>query len=985
MVTKFPPYPVRTAWHLLSLSAFIVFLVAGRSALADDSPSANGEPKIVGFTLQQTPLFVRKDGKLLRVVDAALTLKGFPAHLVFHVECPGLTQDVEADQSLYPNAEVGQSTTSGLVNQEILVPDSDTSLPVKVTAEAGPYSSTASVKVDPCRKWKIFAAASAHTDIGYTDLQPKVAEVHSENIDRAIAIIKKYPDFRWNVEATWDMENYLASRPEPQRQECLQFLRDGKLGVQATYANTLTGLLSDEAASRFTWAAARENRLYGVPYDSAMTSDVPSLEGSIPTILADSGISYYSEGMNSTHSSPPFRTLNPALINAPCWWEGLDGSRVLMVFASSYYQARIIKMDASFPLFRNFLNGDLKHFGSRPDYPYDAIFLHGALGDNMVLEPVMAQVGAEWNKRYAYPQIIFCTNDAFFKYLKAHYDLTKLPVARGSAGTCWEDGAASSAQETRLNRNAQEMLTDAEKLFSLAGRLNSSIHYPSDTFDTAWRNCLLYDEHTWGARASVAHPNDPMTLAQWKIKSHYAIDANQSASQLLDQGLQAVATLVQHDGPALVVVNPSNWPRTEVVRTHLPPGLGVADATTACADPAEDDSTCLLAKDVPACGYQTIKLVPSALTTEAPAEPPGNTIESNFYRIIFDPATGGITSILDKETNTELVDPKAPYRFNEYLYVSNPPKTDLYRDKVKPALTINPPSTATLTRRKLGALGEQMIVKTSAQQTPQIVSTITVWQDLKRVDIENRLNKTATLNQEAAYFAFPFAGSQPIFRYEIPCGVIREDKDMIPGACRAWFTAQHFVQVDSSAGSVTWSSPDAPLVCFQDINRGTWPTALTLGNGYLYSYVMNNYWWTNYKASQGGDLIFRYAFTSHAKSDTAQSAHFGAEVAAPLLAAVRTTGSTGPLTQAASSLLQVEEPNVMLFGLPQSETGDGMVLHLRETAGQQTVAHVKLDGLSVHEATLCNLIETPQGPLQIQNGTIEVPLSPWAIAAVKLK
>jgi hypothetical protein len=41
--------------------------------------------------------------------------------------------------------------------------------------------------------------------------------------------------------------------------------------------------------------------------------------------------------------------------------------------------------------------------------------------------------------------------------------------------------------------------------------------------------------------------------------------------------------------------------------------------------------------------------------------------------------------------------------------------------------------------------------------------------------------------------------------------------------------------------------------------------------------------------------------------------------------------------------------------------------------------------LNVHEAALCNLIETPQGPLQIQNGTLEVPLRPWAVAAVRIK
>ena len=39
----------------------------------------------------------------------------------------------------------------------------------------------------------------------------------------------------------------------------------------------------------------------------------------------------------------------------------------------------------------------------------------------------------------------------------------------------------------------------------------------------------------------------------------------------------------------------------------------------------------------------------------------------------------------------------------------------------------------------------------------------------------------------------------------------------------------------------------------------------------------------------------------------------------------------------------------------------------------------------MQQVTLCNLIETPQGLLQIQNGTIEIPLRPWAIASVIIK
>ena len=43
-------------------------------------------------------------------------------------------------------------------------------------------------------------------------------------------------------------------------------------------------------------------------------------------------------------------------------------------------------------------------------------------------------------------------------------------------------------------------------------------------------------------------------------------------------------------------------------------------------------------------------------------------MENRFYRIAFDPATGAITSIRDKQLGVELVDQAAPYKFNEYLY-----------------------------------------------------------------------------------------------------------------------------------------------------------------------------------------------------------------------------------------------------------------------------------------------------------------------------
>ena len=113
---------------------------------------------------------------------------------------------------------------------------------------------------------------------------------------------------------------------------------------------------------------------------------------------------------------------------------------------------------------------NLRDYESRDNYPFDAVFLHGTVEDNKPLNAHLAEVVQQWNDRYDFPKIIFSHNAEFFEYVEKHYG-DKLPVFRGSGGTCWEDGAASSARETALCRNAHEGLTSGETLLSLADRI----------------------------------------------------------------------------------------------------------------------------------------------------------------------------------------------------------------------------------------------------------------------------------------------------------------------------------------------------------------------------------------------------------------------------------------------------------------------------------------------------------------------------------
>ncbi len=941
--------------------------------LLNDPQATLPPPQIQNMTAEATPFFVRRNGRLCRLIDVSLTVTPAPAEMLLQAETAG--QKIEVPLEHFP--------LTGSTSHEIAVPDLPGPFDVKLSAVLGSQTKTMTVHIMPARKWRVFVAASSHTDIGYTHVQAECAERHCQNTEAAMELFRRFRDFRWNLEVAWQAEAFVNSRTGQKLADFYRFAKQGKLGIQALYCNILTGLCSVEEACHFTAYAHKLCREHGIPYESAMISDVPTQEAALPSILAGSGIRYFSNGINNDRAY----TFTEMQNRCPCWWEGPDGRRVLMMYTFQYAQAGQWGMTVNMTTANSLAIAKLREFEGRKDYPYDAIFLHGALSDNQLLTPVLAQIIKEWNDRYEFPKLIMSRNAEFFQYMEKHYG-DKLPVVRGSAGTYWEDGAGSSARETTLSRAAHEQVANGEKFLALAGHLGGPAKvYQPDDIRQIWRNCLLYDEHTWGAYCSINEPDNPFTKSQWKVKAQFAVDAAKGANALLNQGTTVLASLVRtvDNKPAIMVFNPMSWPRTDILRVKLPAGTSLAEPDVASCPLA--DETLILVKDVPACGYRVLKL--ATQENPAPAAPAEATaIESRFYRVEFDPA-GGIVSIHDKELDRELVDPKAPYRLNQYVYVAGGKGTRIVMNPngPQPKLTISPAQTAAkLQRTQLPGLGQMMRVETSGVMAPRITSEIIVWDHIKRIDIVNRLTKTETYDKEAVYFAFPFAADKPTFRYEAPAAIVNANKDMLPGACLDWFTVQHFVEVAGRDATIAWATPDAPLVCLQDINRGKWQTKLPLTNGHLYAYVMNNYWHTNYLAGQGGDYQFRFAITSRPKTDNVASARFGWAVSNPLLSSRIEPNAQAPLPESPTSLVSVAEPNVIVVGTKQADQGGGLIVRLWELSGKPTTAHVRLDRhISTTTAEACNLVEDIEQPLKIHGGAVAVPVRGNGLATVRIE
>ena len=196
-------------------------------------------------------------------------------------------------------------------------------------------------------------------------------------------------------------------------------------------------------------------------------------------------------------------------------------------------------------------------------YPYDITYLRWNVhGDNGSPDEKIADVVRDWNARYVWPRLIISTTAAAFREFERRYG-DKLPVFSGDYTPYWEDGAASSARETALNRASAERLVQAETLWAM----RNPGPFPAAAFQEAWRNVLLYSEHTWGAHNSISEPDLPFVRDQWKVKQGFALDADKQSRQLLDraqpesrpQASSPVRTLT------LDVFNTSSWQRTGLV------------------------------------------------------------------------------------------------------------------------------------------------------------------------------------------------------------------------------------------------------------------------------------------------------------------------------------------------------------------------------------------------------------------------------------
>jgi len=809
------------------------------------------------------------------------------------------------------------------------------------------------VNVQPVIERDIYLLPYSHNDIGYTDIQKNIERKQWRNLEQAVALIEKtrtYPagaQFRWNLEVTWPLETYFEQASVDQRRTVVDEIRQGNICVNALFANMLTGLVSDVEMKHITEFARNFSRTYSSPITTAVVSDIPGFTWGIVTVMAQSGVKYFSIAPNA---GDRVGHIYEALGDKPFYWASQSGEeKVLTWLAAASYST--------------FHEGELSRLGEEKvlkivrkleeqNYPYRIVQLPYTVGgDNGPPDSTLPGFVMEWNKKYRTPHLRIATHAEMFRDFEREYGKS-LPTLKGDFTPYWEDGAASSAYETALNRAASNRLVQGEILWSMI----SPEKFPEKEYSKAWRNVMLYNEHTWGAYNSVSEPDSPFVINQWNVKRQFALDADSLSNILLKQAVSSPAQ--SHNSRlAIDVYNTNSWVRSDVVTisgTSSSVGELVTDeeGKKVLSQRLSTGELAFYAQNIPPVSAKRYFLKEGTPFVGGRVRVSGNKVENDLLSVTVNPSTGAIDGIIWK--GKELVDRSKELGINRYLYV---PGKD-------PALARSL-SNVKVSIKEQGGMVASLIIEADAPGCRRYLSEIRLVDGMDRIDIINTVVKNAVREKEGVHFAFPFNVPNGEICYDVAYGIVKPEEDQLPGSCKNFFSVQSFVDVSNAEYGITWIPVDAPLVEMGAINaEQPWMKSIKTSQCF-YSYVMNNYWHTNYKADQEGKVIFRYSIHPHEGFSAGEIVRQGREALRSLIAI---PGKSS--VRLKEPLLSVQPDEVIVSHIKPLADGDAWIVHLYNPTDQKQTVKIKWNNSDHTITSLSNIFEEK---VKVLNELIELP------------
>ena len=643
-------------------------------------------------------------------------------------------------------------------------------------------------------------------------------------------------------------------------------------------------------------------------------------------------------------------------------------------------------------------------FLEKENYPHDFIYLSAADGDNG--GPVMASAERikEWNDEGNLPVIRYVTPEQLLERIK-EIPPESIPLVQGDWTDWWSYGVGSSAFETKVTRRTKQDLYTIEMLHAF----NEPDSRSDDLINDIWEDIKIYDEHTWGNWASTWDPDDGMVREEWYLKAHPAYRAASLSDYLLIKELDKWAgnPPVSTKRNGLLLINPSG--SEQKTYFNLPEKWQKDDPSLYSAGTQKmrllfKHENIIEEGKSNICGPFILKpyswqIIPVKEIQPAQIEEVKTGqgfLESPYCKLSFDSLTGEITGLVNKENNWQVIDRENEWNFCQIVHEQPEPrnreayhKRNLAKENqgisnwINDWTAIKEGSSYDSCRIEQSEGKATLVCYGKVKGVENMEIRLSLFSYSPLIDIVIKYKKLDDNDPESLYLAFPLNLDSGWKSHYNTAGIPTElDREQITGSCRDWISTDGYVSMHHEDKGLTVYCPDAPLFQIGDFNFGREQASIPRKNNpLLLAWPMNNYWETNFRASQPGSIELNYGLYIHGKYDPVEICRQGYHYTKPIQAHL----ATDYPAPGSGEIIKINGHGMELQYLKKAEDDDGIILQLVNLNHDTSELSLSLPGQQIDLAWLTSPTEQNISPLKIKDNSINMPLQSRKPQTIRVK
>ena len=516
----------------------------------------------------------------------------------------------------------------------------------------------------------------------------------------------------------------------------------------------------------------------------------------------------------------------------------------------------------------------------------------------------------------------------------------------------------------KAQREFENNLLAAEKFSSIA--LQLGYKYPSSKMKLAWDDVMMNSFHdTIGG----SHSDDVYREAMLRYgKRHETGDINDTARLALDYALTNIAGEVatKENVKPIIVFNSLSWEMDDVCYLEVADNLSIEDEDGVAVPQQKvgDRKIAFKAQGVPSMGYKAYYVSTEKLGGQGSSSLKADSggMENDWWRIEFDPASGGIKSLWDKKGEREILDTSDGLGNELVAYSSDGDLEGML--EIGEDVWVSGDFKAQEPSVEVGDLFAKVTFPGDFEVGKREQSVI-LYNDSNRIDFETKVD--IVKDKFLLMTRFPLALKDFKIIYETPYAPVQRFEENL--------AAQNWVACQGENGIALLNSG----------NPGYWVQGNRLQMALLWS-VDQTWAGDTYHAPLGkelGEHEFRYSLYPYQGDwGGAKVVQRGAELNNPLIPLEG--GHKGGSLPSMNSFVGVEADNFIISTMKKAEDSSELVLRGYETEGRDSQVEVSF-GFPIKRAWMANLVEEKGDELEVSKNRVSFPCGKFEILTLILQ